>query len=265
MSTISGTTVLLIGANGNNGKRVLRNLLSRGVEVRAMVRNASSLEDFASDERCKIIEASILDIEESVLIQHLQGAHICISCLGHNISMNGLWGRPKYLCRDAIEKVIGAVRKIKSSESKVKVILHGTIGADNPDGLDPERTFGEKVALGLLRCLINPHVDNEMAAKCMHDVGQNDPLLEWVTVRPDDLVDEEEMKKKKNAVGSSSPEQEKDKRYAVYERPHTGLFNAGITFRNHVAAFISDLVTDESLWEKWKGKMPVIYTEDCNN
>ena len=151
MSSNKPTTALLIGASGNNGKRVLANLLSRGVKVRAIVRKATSLERFASNELCQPIEASILDIKEFDFIEHVKGTDVVISCLGHNLNMNGLFGSPHYLCRDATQKIVDAVHKIKPSESKIKVILHGSIGADNPDGQDPQRSFGEKCVLALLR------------------------------------------------------------------------------------------------------------------
>ena len=37
------------------------------------------------------------------------------------------------------------------------------------------------------------------------------------------------------------------------------IFNAGKTSRINVANFITELVSNEELWNKWKYRMPVIY------
>ncbi|MAX09624.1 MAG: NAD-dependent epimerase, partial [Candidatus Marinimicrobia bacterium] len=35
--------------------------------------------------------------------------------------------------------------------------------------------------------------------------------------------------------------------------------------RVNVAAFMNKLITDQNLWEKWKGQMPVIYKSNYND
>jgi NAD(P)H-binding len=76
-------------------------------------------------------------------------------------------------------------------------------------------------------------------------IGQNDGTIEWVAVRPDSLNDESEV------TG-----------YEVYASPiRSALFNAGKTSRINVARFMADLMTDDALWKKWKGQMPVIYNK----
>jgi hypothetical protein len=50
-----------------------------------------------------------------------------------------------------------------------------------------------------------------------------------------------------------------------YERhpspTRSAIFDAGKTSRINVAHFMSTLITDEAVWEKWKGQMPVIYNK----
>lgn len=36
---------------------------------------------------------------------------------------------------------------------------------------------------------------------------------------------------------------------------------AGETSRINVAHFMADLITDDGLWSRWKGQMPVIYNQ----
>ena len=62
-------------------------------------------------------------------------------------------------------------------------------------------------------------------------------------MRPDGLIDED-------TVSS----------YTVHESPtRSAIFNAGKTSRINVAHFMTELASSESLWQEWKGKMPVIY------
>lgn len=64
-------------------------------------------------------------------------------------------------------------------------------------------------------------------------------------VRPDTLLDESE--------GSE---------YAVYASPiRSAVFNAGKSSRINLGHFMADLMTDDVLWHKWKGQMPVIYNK----
>jgi hypothetical protein len=67
-----------------------------------------------------------------------------------------------------------------------------------------------------------------------------------VAVRPDSLLHEEAV----------SP-------YDVFPSPvRSALFNPGQTSRINVGHFMAELISDEALWEEWKGQMPVIYNSD---
>jgi len=39
----------------------------------------------------------------------------------------------------------------------------------------------------------------------------------------------------------------------------SALFASGVTSRINVAHFMANLITDDHLWQQWKGRMPVIY------
>jgi hypothetical protein len=48
--------------------------------------------------------------------------------------------------------------------------------------------------VGLLCLLLPPHADNEQAADYLRtQIGQNDGIIEWAAVRPDSLVDHDEV------------------------------------------------------------------------
>ena len=89
-----------------------------------------------------------------------------------------------------------------------------------------------------------PHADNEKAADHLRtDIGQDDAAIEWVVVRPDSLVDESKV------TG-----------YEAHPSPtRSAIFNAGMTSRINVAHFMTELISDDVTWRKWKGRMPVIY------
>jgi hypothetical protein len=120
-----------------------------------------------------------------------------------------------------------------------------TAGNSNRD--IPERvSFGQKVVIWLLRALLPPHLDNERAADYLRTkIGQNNENIEWVTVRPDNLIDEGEVTE-----------------YEVHASPtRSAIFDAGVTSRINVAHFMAVLITDDVIWGKWKGQMPVIYNK----
>jgi hypothetical protein len=91
-----------------------------------------------------------------------------------------------------------------------------------------------------------PHVDNEQAADYLRTaIGKNDGTIEWSVVRPDTLIDESEVSE-----------------YDVYPSPiRSAIFDAGITSRINVSRFMADLITNDDIWNKWKGQMPVIYNK----
>jgi hypothetical protein len=101
--------------------------------------------------------------------------------------------------------------------------------------------------VGLLRLILPPHADNEQAADYLRSkIGQDDELIEWAAVRPDSFIDE-------NAVSE----------YEIHPSPTTSaIFHAGKTSRINVGHFMADLITDNDIWQKWHGQMPVIYNKD---
>ncbi len=110
--------------------------------------------------------------------------------------------------------------------------------------LDESSSSAERGLIRLLRLLLPPQVDNEQAADYLRtQIGQKDPAIEWVAIRPDGLIDEESVSD-----------------YEIFPSPtRSVIFNAGKTSRINVAHFMADLITNDQTWNKWKGQMPVIY------
>ncbi|TAK59582.1 MAG: NAD(P)-dependent oxidoreductase [Dehalococcoidia bacterium] len=236
-------TVLVVGASGATGRLLVRQLLDRGVSVRAIVRSPDGLpDDVRSHAGLSVIEASLLDFSDGEMAEHVGGCSAVASCLGHTLSVKGIYGRPRRLVTDATRRLCDAIRANKH-ERPVRFVLMNTAGNSNRD-IPEQVSLPQKCVIGLIRLLLPPHVDNEKAADYLRtEVGQQDVAIEWAAVRPDSLIDESEASA-----------------YEVYPSPtRSALFNAGRTSRINVAHFMAELVTDDATWSRWKGRMPVVY------
>lgn len=236
-------TALVVGASGATGRLLVEQLLNRGQSVKIIIRTVDSLPGtIKNHENVFVIQASVLDLSDTEMTQHVRGCDAIASCLGHNMSFKGLYGQPRRLVTDATRRLCSAI-KANKPETPIKFVLMNTTGNSNRD-LSERISFSQKCVIWLLRLLLPPHVDNEKAADFLRtEIGQNDGVIEWAAVRPDGLIDESEVSE-----------------YDVHSSPtRSALFDAGTTSRINVGHFMSDLITDHDTWIKWKGQMPVIY------
>ena len=238
-------TILVVGATGATGSLLVQQLLHRGHHVKAIVRSPENLpESVTSHKNMSVIQASILDLSDAEMAGHVKECDAIVSCLGHNLSFKGMFGPPRRLVLDATQRLCRAI-KANKPETLVKFVLMNTAGNRNRD-LDERISPGQKFVLVLLRLFLPPHRDNEDAAEYLRkQIGQNDGTIEWAAVRPDTLIDEKDVSD-----------------YDVYASPiRSALFDPGTTSRINVAHFMATLVTDNSVWQRWKGQMPVIYNK----
>jgi len=235
--------VLVVGASGATGRLLVKELLNRGDHVIAMVRAPENLPEFMKNhENLTLIQASVLNLSDEALARHVEGCDAVTSCLGHNLNLKGMFGKPRRLVTDATEQLSKAIKSNKPNKP-VKYVLMNTAGNRNRD-LKEQISLGQRLVVGLIRLLLPPHADNEKAAYYLQSsVGQNDRTIEWAAVRPDSLIDEDQVSE-----------------YEIHTSPQrSAIFNPGRTSRINVASFMADLITDDRLWETWKRKMPVIY------
>lgn len=239
-------THLVVGATGATGRLLVRRLLEREQHVRVIVRAAERLPDDLRDHpRLDVTEASLLELDEAALARHVDDVDGVASCLGHTLSVGGLFGPPWRLVADAVRRLTAAVRVV-GPEQPVRFVLMNTTGVR--DRALAERTSAaQRVVVGLLHVLLPPHADNEAAAaRLRRDIAPDDPHLQWAAVRPDGLHDVEHV----------TP-------YDVHPSPtRSAIFDAGRTSRLNVADFMAALLTDDELWARWKGRMPVIYDRE---
>lgn len=235
--------IFVAGATGATGKLLVAQLLARGEEVVAVVRSVERVpENIRNHENLILIEASLLDLNDAELADLLAGCGAAASCLGHNITLKGIFGKPYRLVRDAVRRISAAI-KANRPEKPVRFVLMNTTGNRNRDLVEPY-TFGEKVTMGIMRSLLPPQVDNESAAEALRvEIGLDDPAIEWAAVRPDTLIDEDEVTE-----------------YTVHPSPtRSPIFDPGQTSRINVGHFMAELITNDAIWAEWNGRMPVIY------
>jgi hypothetical protein len=234
-------TVLLVGGTGRTGRRVLRQLLGYDISVRAIVRSAIRLpEGAAQDPRLEIVQADLLSLSDDDLRRHVRGCDAVISCLGHVLTVRGIFGAPRDLVTQATRRLCRAV-EAGQPPSPVKVILMSSVSVHQPAGRDTRRGALERGFMWLLRGLLPPARDNQDAADFLRDtVGTASAFVQWAVVRPDTLLE-----------GDVSA-------YTVHENLVSSLFRPGSTNMANVAHFMCELVRSEAAWERWSGMLPVL-------
>ncbi|VAW97395.1 hypothetical protein MNBD_GAMMA21-2501 [hydrothermal vent metagenome] len=235
--------ILVVGASGATGRLLVQILLQKDIKVVAIVRAAASLTNVVDSHlNLQIVESEISKMSESDLAQYLKECDAVLSCLGHNLTFKGMFGHPRRLVTDVVERITRTIESI-SPNKDIKLVLMNTTGNSNRD-IPEKPPLSQRLVISLLRLLLPPHVDNENAANFLRlHVGQNHKYIEWAAVRPDSLINEENV----------TP-------YDIYPSPiRNAIFDSAPTSRINVAEFMSELVINSDLWIKWKGKMPVIY------
>lgn len=237
-------TTLVVGASGATGRQLVEQLLNMEQRVKVIVRSPQKLpKSWKHNDHVSIIQANVSEISEDKMAEYLKDCHAVASCLGHNLNLKGLFGKPHKLVTDAVRNLCVAIKKNKP-DKPVKFVLMNTVANRNRD-LNESISFAHRCLIGLLRILLPPHPDNEQAAEYLRTViGQNDNDIEWIAVRPSSLINEE-----------STSEIE------VYPSPTRSILNDGQISRINVGHFMANLITNNGIWNKWKGQMPVIYNK----
>lgn len=236
-------TTLVVGASGATGRLLVQHLLDQGEEVKIIVRSVDSLPDsLKRNSQLSITEAQLLEMTDEALLENVKGCHAVVSCLGHNLTLKGIYGHPRYLVTSAVQRLCHALEKTKPS-TPVKFILMNTTGNQNKQAGE-EISLAQSTVIGLIRHLIPPHADNEQAAAYLQsNHGRNQKIIEWTAVRPDSLIDNESVTL-----------------YETHPSPiRSAIFDAGKTSRINVAHFMSQLIINNDTWQKWKHQMPVVY------
>jgi len=236
--------VLVLGANGNTGKLVVNQLLANQVKTRILIRkNAIILDEILTNPFLEVIRDSISDMDCNRIDDLIKDCDVVISCLGHNLSFKGMYGKPRNLVAKAIQSIDEAAKR--SNKENLKLILMSTTAYTNYT-FGEKNSFGEKLILSIFKFLLPPHQDNMKAANFLVKKIGKDDAIRWVAVRPDTLINDNNV----------SP-------YVIMESPNRSpVFNAGKTSRINVSHFMASLVLDEALWNQWEFKTPVLYNKN---
>ena len=236
--------VLVLGASGATGKLVVSQLIKRNIETRILIRKNAVLPiEIIENSLVEIVKGNINELDNTEMNKLVQNCNIFISCLGHNVSLKGMFGKPRYLVLDAIRNLYENLKN--SPNEKVKIILMSTTAYTNTLS-EEKNSISERIIFSLLEFLLPPHRDNIKAANYLiNKIGKQNKKIEWVAVRPDTLIN--------HNVESS---------YEIFDSPvRSPIFNAGKISRINVSHFIAELVNNDKIWDKWLFKTPVIYNK----
>ncbi len=242
-------TSLVVGASGATGKLLVEQLLTAGQKVNVIIRPSSKLPlHWDSNPSISIIRANIADMSVEEMAKHLSDCDAVASCLGHNLTFKGIFGKPHKLVSNSVKLLCNAIQHNQPKQA-IRFVLMNTTANRNRDLSEPV-SFCQKVIMSVVRLLVPPHPDNEKAADYLRiNIGQTNRFIEWVAVRPDALIDEDNVSD-----------------YKLYASPtRSALFNPGKTSRINVGNLTARLIVDDVLWHQWKGQMPVIYNCETNN
>lgn len=236
--------VLVLGANGATGKLVVMQLIKRQINIRIAVRESVILSpEVLKSPLVEIKKGNIAEFNDSDMDSLLDGSDAIVSCLGHNTTIRGMFGKPWNLVSDTIRNVCETARK--RADRKVKLILMSTTAYFNV-AAGEKNSLGEGIVLSIIKLLLPPHRDNINAANYLQkEIGSNNEIIEWIAVRPDTLINKDA-----------------ESLYEVFKGPvRSPVFNAGTVSRINVSHFMAELLTDDALWRKWQFKTPVIYNK----
>ena len=112
-------TILILGASGKTGRLVVGQLLAQKISVHVVVRSEIDFhallpEHMPHINQLVITEASISSLSEQELNELVSGCSTVISCLGHNISFKGIYGKPRRLVTNSVKRISAILIKLQS-------------------------------------------------------------------------------------------------------------------------------------------------------
>ena len=91
------------------GRASMNRHIGQGVEKLLAV---AALDDpvIKNHKNLSIIKASILELTDTEIAQHVKGCSAVASCLGHNMNCKGIYGHPLRLVMDATRRLCNAIK-----------------------------------------------------------------------------------------------------------------------------------------------------------
>lgn len=239
--------ILVLGASGATGRHLVEQLLLENQSIKIIVRPSANIpHSWIYDKRIEVIKADISAMASDEAVHHIKDCQAITCCLGHNMSLKGIYGKPRKLVSDTIAMFCNAVKKLPL-DTPVKIVLMNTAGYRNKD-YNEQISLVQKIAMAIIRKVLPPHLDNEQAAEYLRkNIGKDTTKIQWVVVRPDNLTTE-------STVSA----------YDTELSPTSTLFKPHKVSRINVAHFMAKLIQEPELWKKWRGNMPVVFNINEN-
>jgi putative NADH-flavin reductase len=179
-------TILLLGATGRTGLHVLNYALSRGYQIKALVRDPSKI---TPSERLQLIKGTPVNLDD--VRKAAAGCDAVISTLNNPRETESLWAKPinsPTLMTDSIRNAVTVMHEIG-----IRRIIVQT-GAGAGDSFAGMPLFMK----GLIRFtgLKYVYADHDGQEKVLKDSD-----LDWTIVRPVGLTDKDEIKELATAKG----------------------------------------------------------------
>lgn len=106
--------VLVLGATGATGNLVVRQLINNKVNVKVVVRSGNNkLNDLMHNELIEVVAVNISELDLIKIAELINDCDAIVSCLGHNISFKGLFGKPRMLVSDSIKIFVMQLKEAK--------------------------------------------------------------------------------------------------------------------------------------------------------
>ncbi len=153
--------ILIVGASGATGKLLLEQLIAAGKEVKIIVRPTFHIPGSWND-RLNSIKANISEMTIDEMAEIMKDCDAVASCLGHNLSLKGVFGKPKRLVTDAVQLICEAI-SLNQPKKAVKFVLMNSAGNQNRD-INESISTAQKIVITLIRLLIPPQADNEKSS-----------------------------------------------------------------------------------------------------
>lgn len=156
-------TLFMAGASGKTGRACLTKALDAGFMVKALVRNAKSLD--VKHERLEVLEGDILD--EAAVARAMQGCHAVLSVFGH------VKGSPEWLQTNGTRNIVKAMKELGIQ----RIVSLSGGGLPYPEKDQPK--LMDHLIRGIMK-LVVPKVLNDAVAhhKVLAESG-----LDWTIVR----------------------------------------------------------------------------------
>lgn len=102
--------VLILGGSGATGKQVVFQLLKRKIQTRIVIRDGASLPDeIRGNNLVEIIRGNIYEFDEKKNKGLIDDCDAVICCLGHNITLKGIFGKPRLLVYQSLKNICEAI------------------------------------------------------------------------------------------------------------------------------------------------------------